>query len=174
MCLQCDGYSYEESMQALDLQIRVHGWVLQHVYDDHTGASWSYTIGLVEQYGHPELTMLDVKPTEQQRVIRLLVDDVVTRGSVSPLTVLAEVLEIVDVHPDHLVGDLFATWGNRYGFPPPPGTMQQVLLPPSAFCPCHAVEVRRLDRPGPLPPRLAPPRPNRAQRRRRPPRGAGH
>lgn len=86
MCLQCDGYSYEEVMQALDLQIRVQGWVLQHVHDDHTGASWSYTIGLVEQYGHPELTMLDVKLDQQNRVIRRLVDDIVTRGSVSPLT----------------------------------------------------------------------------------------
>lgn len=169
MCLQCDGYSYEEAMQALDLQIRVHGWVLQHVYDDHTGESWSYTIGLVESYGHPELTMLDVKADEQDRVIRLLVDGIVTHGEMSPVTILAEGLEIVDVHPDHLVGDLFGTWGNRYGFPPPPGTMQQVLLPSSAFCPCHADAVTRLDKPGPLPPRYASQkrRPNRAERRRR-------
>ena len=161
-------------MQALDLQIRVHGWVLQLVRDDDHDVTWGYTIGLVEHYGHPELTMLDVEPEEQHRVIRLLVNDIVTRGSVSPLTVLAEGLEIVEVHPDHLEGELFGTWGNRYGFLPPPGAMRQVLLPPSAFCACHALTIRRLDEPGPLPLPPVTPRPNRAQRRRRPPRGAGH
>lgn len=169
MCLQCDGYSYEEAMQALDLRIRVHGWVLQQVVDDDAGITWSYTIGLVENYGHPELAMLDVKASEQNRVLRLLVDGIVRHGAISDAMVTLERLEVVDVHLDHLQSELFGTWGNRYGFLPPPGSFRQVLLPSSAFCACHADAVTRLDKPGPLPPRYASQerRPNRAERRRR-------
>lgn len=155
-------------MQELDLRIRVHGWALQQVTDHDGCVRWSYTIGLVEHYGHPELTTLDVEADTQTRVLRKLVDDIVQHGEVSPITVTAGGLEIVEVLPQYLRSDLFGTWSNRYGFQPPPGTFQQVLLPPSAFCPCHADMQFRLDRPGVLPPPYGPPRsPNRAERRRK-------
>ena len=51
MCLQCDGYSHEQSMLELDLLIQVHGWALVQVEGDVT--SWSYTVGLTENYGIP-------------------------------------------------------------------------------------------------------------------------
>jgi hypothetical protein len=172
MCLQCDGYSFEEAMQALDLQIRVHGWALVQVRDDDDGTVWSYTIGLVENFGHPELTMIDVEPEHQAHVIRSLADGIAASGQLPPTFVVAERVRLVDVHPDHVRSDLFATWANRYGSHPKPGLMMQVLLPDDAFCECHVGAGRKLDQPGPLPPNpFTQRRPNRAERRRRNRRG---
>jgi hypothetical protein len=169
MCLECDGYSHEEAMQALDLQIRVHGWALVQVQGDDT--VWSYTIGLVEHFGHPELTMIDVKLDYQSEVITNLVEGVVARGELSRLSLLAERLQVVEVHPDHLGSDLFGRWASRYGAYPGPGSMLQILLPDDAFCECHRAAVHRLDRPGPLLPSPPFTALNRAERRRRDRRG---
>jgi hypothetical protein len=163
MCLECDGYSHEEAMQALDLRIRVNGWALVQVKGDDT--AWCYTVGLVENYDHPELALLDVELDYQSKLMTALVEGVVARGELSPLLLLAERLRCVEVHPDHLRGELFGTWANRYGDFPEPGEMVQILLPDDAYCEYHVWAVRRLDRPGPLPPVLR--APNRSERRRR-------
>lgn len=55
MCLQCDGYSHELAMRAFDLQIKIHGRVVVQVGD--IDLAFSYTVGLVDNFGHPELTM---------------------------------------------------------------------------------------------------------------------
>ena len=39
-------------MLSLDLTIRTYGWQLHQITDDNP---WSYTIGLLESYDHPEL-----------------------------------------------------------------------------------------------------------------------
>jgi hypothetical protein len=167
MCLECDGYSHEEAMQALDLQIRVHGWALVQVQDDTT--SWSYTVGLVEHYGHPELSLIDVDYEYAARLMHELVAGITTRGAMSPWPIRREGLQCIEVHPDHLRGDLFGTWSNRYGRLMKPGEMIQVLLPAGAYCEFHATVARRLDVPGATP--SAPRTPNRGERRRRARRG---
>jgi hypothetical protein len=150
-------------MQALDLQIRVHGWVLQQVAGE--GEAWCYTIGLLEHYGHPELTLLDVDTAYQRDYIDEVVNGVVALGSLPTGLMRVRGLECVEVHQDHLVGELFGTWANRYGRFPRPGEMLQVLPPPGAFCECHTASIRRLDQPGTVP--VARRTPNRAERRRR-------
>ena len=79
MCLQCDGYSFEQSMLSLDLTIRTYGWQLNQVTDANP---WSYTIGLTESYGHPELMSLRARLDVQNTVIRKIVDPIVETGSV--------------------------------------------------------------------------------------------
>jgi hypothetical protein len=170
MCLECDGYSHEEVMQALDLRIRVHGWTLVQVVDGTT--TWCYTVGLVENHGHPELVLFDVRTESQQELMNQLVGLVIDQGELPPAVLAAMGLRVGDVHVDHLESDLFGTWANRYGELPRPGDMVHVRLPDSAYCPCHATSVRRLDLPGPLPAlATAHPAPNRAERRRRGHRG---
>lgn len=166
MCLECDGYSHEEVMQALDLRIRVHGWTLVQVQDGDSG--WCYTIGLVERFGHPELCVIDAKLDVRAQVITHLVEGIAARGEL-PADQRLMGLECVEVHRDHLRGEWFGTWSERYGHPLRPGEMLQVLLPDSSYCACHAPLVRRLDVPGPTP--SGPRRPNREERRRRPRRG---
>lgn len=163
MCIECDGYSHDQAMQALDLQIRVHGWTLVQVEDGST--SWCYTVGLVENYGHPELVLFDVAIETQHPLMTRLVDLVASAGKLPPHRLAELGLRCANVHPDHLDGDLFGTWANRYGELPQQGDMIHVRLPASAYCACHAPQVRRLDLPGPLPP-PAHPVPNRAERRR--------
>lgn len=79
MCLQCDGYSYEQAMLHLDLTIRVHGWSL---VDATESLPWSYTIGLTESYGHPELMMIGVELEAQSAAIRRIVEPIARTGSV--------------------------------------------------------------------------------------------
>ncbi len=159
-------------MQALDLQIRVHGWALVQVRDDDDGTVWSYTVGLVENFGRPELAMIDVDLEYQARVLTSLADGIAATGKVPPSTMLGERLQLTEVHPDHVQSDLFGTWANLYGSYPEPGMVLQVLLPDDAFCECHTGAGRRLDEAGPLPPNPFPQRrPNRAERRRRNRRG---
>ena len=81
MCLQCDGYSHEEAMRALDLMIRTYGWALQQVNDVST--SWCYTVGLVENYQHPELVLMDVDPDVQGSLMTQLVEGITTCGELS-------------------------------------------------------------------------------------------
>lgn len=142
-------------MQALDLQIRVHGWALVQVAGD--GDSWCYTVGLLENYGHAELTILDVDAGLQVQVANHLVSLIVEHGHVPEIDRRTEGIELLEVHDDHLRSEFFGTWANRYGSLPAPGEFLQVLLPDDYFCSWHAARLRRLDRPGPLP--------NREQRR---------
>jgi hypothetical protein len=132
MCLECDGYSHEEAMQALDLQIRVQGWALVQVKDQST--AWCYTVGLLEHYDHPELALFDVDLETGSRLMAELVEGVTTRGVVSPWLLRREGLRCVEVHPDHLRGHLFGTWSNLYGRLMQHGDMLQVLLPDDAYC----------------------------------------
>ena len=170
MCLECDGYSHEEAMQALDLQIRVHGWTLVQVADGPD--AWCYTIGLLENYGHPELVLFDVDTEVQHRLMTSLVGLVTDYGKLPPGDLADAGLSVGEVHTDHLLGDLFGRWIEYYDEFPEPGDMLHVRLPADAYCECHGSTARRLDLPGPLqplPPAPAPP--NRAERRRRGQRG---
>jgi hypothetical protein len=165
MCLECDGYSHEEAMQALDLQITIYGWALMQVQGE--GETWCYTIGLLENFGHPELTLLDVDLEYQRGYIDTLVEGIVEDGEMSPLAMQKLGVECVEVHDHHLRSDLFGKWAARHNRFPTPGEFLQVVPPRSAFCECHANTIRRLDRPGPLPRPQVSPSPNRAERRRR-------
>jgi hypothetical protein len=164
MCLECDGYSHEEAMQALDLQITIYGWALMQIQGE--GETWCYTIGLLENYGHPELTLLDVGIEYQRGYIDNLVEDIVEGGELSPLTMMELGVECVEVHDDHLRSDLFGKWAARHNRYPRPGEFLQVVPPRSAFCECHANAITRLDQPGPRPAPQVPRLPNRAERRR--------
>jgi hypothetical protein len=165
MCLECDGYSHEDVMQSLDLMIRVHGWTLVQVEGDDE--AWCYTVGLLENYGHPELVLFDVKVESQRAWVEQLVEMIIAKGTLPPHRLAAMKLRIVEVHDDHLRGDLFGTWASRYGEYPQPGDMMQVLLPASSYCRCHAPLVRWLDLPGPLPPPPAAHDPSHPAKRRR-------
>jgi hypothetical protein len=148
-------------MQALDLQIAIYGWALVQVGEG--SGCYCYTVGLVENYGHPELTILDVDVPFQRSYIDDLVGGLIAEGEV-PIGLIRQLgVELVEVHADHLRGELFATWANRYGRFPASGEVLQVVPPAGAFCARHAHLIRRLDRPG----STSPPRgPNRAERRR--------
>ncbi len=144
MCLECDGYSFEQVMQAIDLDVRAYGW--HHVLVDEP-RPWSYTIGLRESYGHPELAMVDVELSAQVALIRWACESIEDCGAIDEYERAALGVEIVTVDDAHLrSGDWFGTWHNFYGEPPPSGSFLQILPPPSCECEVHRGQSRRLDR----------------------------
>ena len=158
MCLQCDGYSFEQSMLSLDLTIRTYGWQLQQVTDTNP---WSYTIGLLESYDHPELMVTGLRLEKQNIVIRKIVDSIAKTGCVDHAFLEKEGVTLVEVHPNHLAGDWFGTWSNFYERLPAPGSFLQIVPPSDWFCDCHAHSMPHFELPGPI--RFG----NRADRRRR-------
>ena len=150
-------------MRALDLQISVNGWVVLTVGEGEE--AFTYTVGLVEHYDHPELIVVDLAREHQYELINTLAKGVAARGRPALDLPSMRGVRCVEVHADHLQGDYFGTWSNRYGRLLQPGEALQVVPPPTWFCACHANAMRRLDLPAGSP-RFRP-APNRAQRRRR-------
>jgi hypothetical protein len=158
MCLQCDGYSFEQSMLALDLTIRTYGWRLTQVTDT---MPWSYTIGLTESYDHPELMITGLELEMQSSVIRRIVGPIEKSGTIDQNALDDAGITLVEVHPNHLRSDWFGTWSNRYGHTPPAGTFLQIVPPSDWFCECHQHSMPHFELPGPI--RFG----NRASRRTR-------
>jgi Domain of unknown function (DUF4262) len=157
MCLECDGYSFEQVMQVIDLDIRTYGW--HHVLVEDA-KPWSYTVGLRESFGHPELAVVDLELSAQVALVRWACESIEDSGSIDEFERSALGVEIVTVHDAHLrSGEWFGTWHAFYDEEPPPGSFLQVLPPPGWECEHHRGRSRRLDLPG------APPGGNRAQRR---------
>lgn len=145
-------------MLALDLTIRTYGWQLTQVTDTNP---WSYTIGLTESYGHPELMITGLELDLQNTVIRKIVDSIVETGSVDSPFLEREGVTLVEVHPTHLADHWFGTWSAHYERTPPPGSFLQIVPPGHWFCECHQHSVPHFELPCPIP------FGNRAARRRR-------
>ena len=134
-------------MLALDLTIRTYGWQLTQITDANP---WSYTIGLTESYGHPELMIAGLTLGRQSTVIRRIVDPIERTGRIDAAELADVGITLVEVHPHHLRGDWFGTWSNRYGNAPPDGTFLQIVPPEEWFCDCHRHSVPRFDRAAPI------------------------
>jgi hypothetical protein len=113
-------------MLALDLTIRTYGWQLTQVTDTNP---WSYTIGLTESYGHPELMVAGLELDTQSMVIRKIVDSIASTGSVDHAFLEREGVTLVEVHPNHLADHWFGTWSNFYERVPEPGSFLQIVPP---------------------------------------------
>ena len=147
MCLRCQGFTEEEVDEIYDLTIRVHGYLLLTVQDPGQQA-WTYTVGLSESFGHPDLLCIDIKADGQRQLVSSIGELLAEQGPVGSDELEALDVELVPVHPTHLTGDLVGIWGNRYGRLPDQGEFLQVVPGPSWFCSCHAERVpRKLDAP---------------------------
>lgn len=131
-------------MLSLDLTIRAFGWQLLQITDTNP---WSYTIGLLESYDHPELMVTGLELDLQKRMIRKIVDSIETNGSVDDAFLEREGVTLVEVHPNHLAGDWFGTWSNFYQRLPPPGSFLQIVPPSDWFCDCHQHAMPHFERP---------------------------
>ena len=146
-----------------DLKVKQYGWAIVQVEDgDRT---FSYTMGLVENFGHPELIVLDYDIGQQQPLLNEIAQSIAANGRPVLNRPSTLGMRCVEVHKNQLNGDYFGTWAYRYGRLPQPGQVLQVVIPNGMYCECHQHTVRRLDRPYSTPPVQL----NRAQRRRRRP-----
>lgn len=151
MCVLCDGGTVEEWLDGTRERIEEHGFTMVSV---DAKSPWTYTIGLLESFGHPELVITGVDPSAAQDLLRAFVahirsGDGFERGDVSLHGVP---FRIGDVHPTQWVHGRFAMWVNYYGergarsgeLPPTPVAVQilwpnedDVFPPDRDFCDVH-------------------------------------
>ena len=134
-------------MLSLDLTIRTFGWQLTQITDTNP---WSYTIGLLESYDHPELMVTGLELELQNVVIRKIVDSIEKTGNVDHAFLEDEGFTLVEVHPNHLAGDWFGTWSNFYERIPTPGSFLQIVPPSDWFCDCHTHSMPHFELPDPI------------------------
>ena len=147
MCWKCDGRSDEEIDRAYELMMAVDGYIGIQVADPGE-PGWTYTVGLTESFGHPELICLDVEADVQGELIGRLATAVREQGAVDPALLSDLDVELLPVLDTHLTDGLVAVFVNRCHRFPDTGEYLQILLGRSWFCSCHAHSQRRLDRPG--------------------------
>ena len=143
MCLRCDGYSEKQIQQMTEMQIAVHGWGVVAV-DDHPPVA--YSIGVLENYGHPELVVMDIETLAAQQLINHVGALIRDGGGALDRDVLSgQGIQIVEVHPTHLRSGLVGGWARYYGERPRAGDFVQILPPPQLLCACHRDMIHRLD-----------------------------
>ena len=169
MCQICDGASIDEVRKAVDRKIDLHGWVVQAVEGGADSDPWAYTIGLVEQFQHPELVVTSLDATVAGRLLDDLAERVRGGERFAPGSTDVGGVEVhfVPVHPWQFANGLFAMWFDhyrRFGSDDLLLSALQVIIPGWPYCSRHAHRAPRLDRSEPA---VGGPRPNRAQRRAR-------
>jgi len=119
MCVMCDGMSYEDALQDLIDRKEKWGWALQGV---EARPPWTYTIGLLERFDHPELVMTGVPITVAFNVLNVLGTRIAVGERFEPGTediVVGETaLRFVAVHGVHLAAGLVGMWQNAYSTDP--------------------------------------------------------
>lgn len=133
MCSLCDGTSYEQLLEDTGERIERIGFTMVGVEADPDHPPWVYTIGLVEGYDHPELTMPGIPIQLAAEVVSALATRVLDGECIVPG---------VDVHFDGLpfhvsqvdqqlwAGDRFNQWRAYYdwvGDPPPMPSAVEVI-----------------------------------------------
>jgi len=163
MCSLCDGTSYEQLLEDTGERIERIGFTMVGVEADLDHPPWTYTIGLVEGYDHPELAMLGIPIELAAEVISALATRVLDGDRIVPGVDL--LFDGVPFHVDEVdqqlwAGERFNQWKAYYDWTgDPPATPSAIeVIPCGSWHDGFAAE--------------APP-PNRAARRARH-RGRGH
>jgi hypothetical protein len=173
MCEICAGKTYDDLYRRIHGSVAAGGWALQGVGGGTDGRLWVYSIGLIENFGHPELVITD-GDTRGSAMLLNQIGDWIAAGDRYPAG-----SGIVDdeftisfgaVHPEVLDAGLCAMWTDYYrwrGWTPGPLEALQVVTETPWSCE-HTEERRALARPGAFPLDGGAGRgPNRAQRRAR-------
>lgn len=150
MCLMCEGFTREQFNEVIAATIVRYGWSVQGVTptDDDRQPPFAYTIGLTESYGLPELVVAGM---DHEASVDLLnaVGELLVEGRSLDEAVRGFGGRHGVVDRQRLAsGDWFGAWEAYYGEAPAPGAFVQVLLPASAYCPCHGHLVPDLTHPG--------------------------
>lgn len=138
MCFLCDGGTEGELTTTLRERIDRFGFTMMGVGDDVN--SWVYTIGLLENFGHPELVVTTLAMESAAGLFNGLVDRIWAGESFSPLSPdtaleVGPAIRFSSVHPTQWANGRFAMWTNYYGersFLPAQPEAVQVLWPNDA------------------------------------------
>lgn len=116
MCAICKGWTYEEVAADQRHRITTIGWTVQVVEPRPGRIGWSSTIGLSESCRHPELLVFGRDVRSDGLMLDLLAANVRDGMIVEPgCEAVGEVdLEVLEVHPVHLFGELVTAWQTVY------------------------------------------------------------
>lgn len=111
------------------------GWSVVAVYGSPEAPPWAYTVGLLEGFDHPELTVIGLEPHDAHGLLNhfgfsvrdgeRLVADLETRHEIH-----GRVVKLAPVHRSHWKGSRFNQWHGFYeeeGWGPPDPVAIQVL-----------------------------------------------
>lgn len=117
MCDICNGTTIEQALADIRGHIRSVGWALQGVEPEPGIHGWTYTVGLLESYDHPELLVVDDDVARAGSILNVMGrairdGDVIAPGD--PIDLGGTPSELIDIHPVHLTGGLMATWHNLH------------------------------------------------------------
>jgi hypothetical protein len=140
MCEICNGMSYEEMWERMHEHIGAGQWFLECVEASAHTRTWAYTVGLVENFGHPELVVCDFEVVSGGSLLNEIATQIqcglrVVPGATIDLDGYA--VEIGAVHPSYVAHGLCAMWSNYYawrGAPPGPFEVLQVIPPLTEWC----------------------------------------
>lgn len=128
MCLACEGYSEEQIGRWLELTILTNGWALQGVEPpdpNDRGGGWIYSVGATENFGLPELVVVDQPTQLAGQVLNWALGLLCEGASLDHLA--AKGVLWVPVHDRHLPSDLFASYTAHYRRPPESGQVLQLF-----------------------------------------------
>lgn len=132
MCELCDGVSLETVMARTRERIDAFGFTMMMVEGP---TPWTYTIGLLDSFGHPELVVTSLEPRRSGALLTSVVNRVrLGQRFDRPgacLEVSASVLRFGPVHPAQWRHGRFAMWQSFYDWVghAPDELAVQVLLP---------------------------------------------
>lgn len=147
----CEGASQQELLGEAELHIIHHGWFLQGVLPppDRPQGGWVYTVGLLENFGHPELVVTDIGYERGADFLNMLGELIRDGEDLRDLEGMHGLAATRDVHRWHFENDLVNTYIEMYGEIPLTGEYLQVIC--SAYCGCHRHQVTDLSRAGVVP-----------------------
>ncbi len=154
MCELCDGNTYEQVFETMRDHVGAGKWALQGVEPGASSPGWVYTVGLIQNFDHPELVVVN----GDLRSCGALLDEIglrISRGlrvdAGATLDLGGYVVEFGSVHASYLTDDLCASWENYYGWigaRPGPLRALQVAPPLAEWCDHCYREGRCLSVPG--------------------------
>lgn len=138
MCRICEGATRQQVLDEARCHIIHHGWFLQGIEatPGEDDGYWVYTVGLLENFGHPELVVTDIEYREGATMLNWLGEKV--RAGFDLRTMRFDELGLADlrpVHPSHFDNDLVNTYIDLQRRIPDPGDYLQVV-PANAYCDC--------------------------------------
>lgn len=127
--MECNGVDWNNIEQHIDLVIQIHGFIAQQV----SGGKqlWTYTVGMSESWGHPELLCAGLTRDAQATLVGMLADDIEEFGGVRPATLDSLDIALVPIDERQFRNGLVASWEARYQRSAATGDFLRIVPGPS-------------------------------------------
>lgn len=129
MCAICDGMSWEEYERRTEMVFTVNGWVWTGVEPTASNPGWVYTVGLSENFDHPDLLIRDGVFEAQRDALRFVASAIADGYEGIEALVASSGLRMSTIDASELAWDVLIDWEQRYGRRPDRHEMIELHLP---------------------------------------------